>query len=48
MDLQDQNNFQKVVAFFWGEKNAKSIPMTNRAVTAVEDALAVVAISFRK
>jgi len=39
MDVQDQNDFRRVVAFFWGKNNANNVPMTERAVTSVVSAL---------
>jgi len=35
MNIEDSNDFKRVVAFFWGEANAQIIPKNEQSVTAV-------------
>ena len=39
MDIDDSNDFKRVVAFFWGEHNAKLVPKNEYSVEAVVDVL---------
>src|SRR5690606_25916842 len=39
MNIEDSNDFQRVVAFFWGEHNAQIIPKNEHSVTAVIEVL---------
>lgn len=39
MNIEDANDFKRVVSFFWGESNAELVPLNEQSVSAVMEAL---------
>ncbi len=39
MNIEDSNDFKRVVSFFWGVHNARLVPLNEQSVTAVVGAL---------
>lgn len=39
MNIEDANDFKRVVSFFWGERNADLVPLNEQSVSAVVEVL---------
>lgn len=39
MNIEDANDFKRVVSFFWGERNAELVPLNEQSVSAVVEVL---------